>query len=116
MRGYLLIPVLAIVAFVGLAFSGVKHTSADERDFMLVNRSHSVTIVHAYVSPSQVNDWEEDVLGDAVLFPGDSIRIHFSKFDRANTCYYDIRVDGDGGEQGYLWGLDLCNLDYVTFS
>jgi hypothetical protein len=117
MRKRLLIPALLLVAIVALLTAGTKHTFADERDFTLINGSASVTIVHVYVSPSSVDNWEEDVLGQDVLLPGDSVNIHFSKFDgAAGQCSYDIRVDGNSGEQGFLWNADLCSTDTVTFS
>jgi hypothetical protein len=113
---------LALIALVAVAFMTVvafkpHRTFADERDFTLVNGSNSVTIVHVYVSAADVDDWQEDVLGRDVLAPGDYVNIHFSKFDSdAGKCFYDIRVDGDGGERGILTKVNLCATDTVTFS
>lgn len=111
-------PTLAIVTVLAiLAVGGVQRAHADQRDFTLVNGSPGVTITHVYVSAAVVDDWEEDILGQDVLAPGDSVTIHFSKFDRdAGQCLYDIRVDGAGGEQGILYAVDLCSTDTVTFS
>ena len=111
-------PTLAIVtALAMLAFGGVRQAHADQRDFTLINGSASVTIVHVYVSVAVIDAWEEDILGQDVLAPGDSVSIHFSKFDSAaGQCLYDIRVDGAGGEQGVIYAVDLCATDTVTFS
>ncbi len=117
MRKRLLFPALALVAVVALLTAGTRHTFADERDFTLTNGSATVTITHVYVSASTVDDWQEDILGQDVLEPGNSVNIHFSKFDAgAGQCLYDIRVDGAGGEQGFLWNVDLCSTSTVTFS
>ncbi len=117
MRKRLLFPALALVAALALLTAGTRHTFADERDFTLINGSSAVTITHVYVSASTVDDWQEDILGRDVLEPGDSVNIHFSKFDAdAGQCNYDIRVDGAGGEQGFLWNVDLCSTNTVTFS
>lgn len=69
---------------------------ADQRDFTLVNGS-SITIVHVYVSPATVDNWQEDVLGQDVLVSGDRVNITFSGYD-SSQCAFDIRVDGKNGE------------------
>ena len=56
------------------------------------------------------------MLGDDVLVPGDYVHIHFSPSDGADTCMYDIRVDGDDGSRNYDWNVDLCATNSVTFS
>lgn len=111
-------PALTVVAVLAmLAVGGTHHALADQRDFTLINGSDSVTIVHVYVSAADVDDWQEDVLGQDVLTPGDTVNIHFSRFDSdAGKCLYDIRVDGKNGERGTLQAVNLCATDTVTFS
>jgi hypothetical protein len=87
---------------------------ADPRDFTLVNNS-SVDISFVYVSPTSVDDWGDDVMGTDTLSSGSSVDISFSKFD-ASLCSYDIKVVGSGGEQGFLYKVDLCSVSTVTFS
>jgi len=117
MRRRLVFVALAVIAFLSVVAVRPHHTFADERDFTLINGSESVTIVHVYVSAADVDDWQEDILGRGVLVPGDSVNVHFSKFDSdAGKCFYDIRVDGDSGERGILTKVNLCNTDTVTFS
>ncbi len=109
------IAALALVAVLSFMAVTAHRTLADERDFTLNNNS-SVVLVHVYVSPADVDNWQEDILGQDVLNPGDSVNIHFSPNDGADTCLYDIRVDGQGGEQGFLYKIDLCSTNTVTFS
>lgn len=106
---------LALVAVLSFMAMTAHRTLADERDFTLINNS-SVVLARVYVSPADVDDWQEDVLGQDVLNPGDSVNIHFSPNDGSDTCLYDIRVDGQGGEQGVLYKIDLCSTGTVTFS
>lgn len=113
MRKWLMAGVFALVAMVGLAAAGSGTAHADVRDFTLYNDS-AVTIYYVYVSPSDTSDWGDDVLGTDVLLPGDSVDIVFRRFD--GTCYYDIKVVGENGEEGFLWAVDLCSTTYVTFS
>ncbi len=102
------------VLAVSFALLAPRDAHADPRDFTLVNES-SVTIGYAYVSSSDVSDWEEDVLGSDVLLPGQRVNITFSNF-RPGNCSYDIKVVGMGGETGYLWAVDLCSTATVTFT
>ncbi len=109
-------PVLAVLAVVLAISIGAQAAFADQRDFVLVNGS-SITITHAYVSPSATDDWEEDVLGEDVLPSGAEITIRFSSADGfADQCSYDIKVLGENGEEGIMWGVDLCSVSTVTFT
>ena len=116
-RRWLVVPLLALMMMALAVAASSGHARADQRDFTLINGSASVTIMHVYVSASDLNDWGEDVLGQDVLLPGESVTILFSGFDgEEGTCLYDIRVVGQGGEEGVLYQIDLCSTDTVTFS
>jgi hypothetical protein len=106
--------VVMVVAMVALTAHPTR-VSADERDFTLINGSASVTITHVYVTPTEAQDWGDDILGRDVLLPGESVFIYFTRFD-PGFCLYDIQVIGQGGEQGFLYKVDLCSTDTVTFS
>lgn len=108
--------VIALVAVLGMVALTAQSTRADERDFTLVNAS-SVVITHVYVSAADLADWGDDILGRDVLMPGESVDILFSRFDgEAGNCLYDIRVRGQNGEEGFLYGVNLCTTTTVTFS
>lgn len=114
MRKLFTLTALALVA--GLAFLaiGTRSTFAYQRDFRLHNASY-VPIVHIYVSPSDTDAWENDVLDGDVLFPGQYTNISFGRYADPGECIFDIRVDGIDGEQGFLWGVNLCQVTDVTF-
>jgi hypothetical protein len=86
----------------------------NQRDFTLNNNS-SVDIASVYVSPSGVDSWGSDAMGTDVLPSGESISMNFTGSDDA-ACVYDIKVIGTGGEEGYLYKVDLCSVSQVTFS
>jgi hypothetical protein len=115
MRKLIGAPLLALllVAF-SLGTVAAEAVRADPRDFTLVNES-SVTIAYAYVSSTDITDWNDDVLGDDVLPPGRRVGVTFTAFT-PGTCAYDIKVVGLGGETGYLWAVDLCATATVTFT
>jgi hypothetical protein len=87
---------------------------ADPRDFQLQNTS-AVDIASVYVSPSDLNSWGDDVMGRDILPAGNAVNLTFGGFD-GTTCTYDIKVLGTGGQEGYLYKVDLCSVTSVTFS
>jgi hypothetical protein len=108
---YLALPAIAALT---LAFFVAHPAQADPRDFTLVNGTSATTLVEVYVSPSSAADWQDDVLGQDVLLPGDSTDINFVGFN-TNTCTYDIKVVGKDGTTGELDKVDLCSTTTVTF-
>ncbi len=99
---------LLMVAVV--AFGVPLGVDAATQDFQVVNET-GVEINNLYVSPSEANTWEEDVLGDDTLEAGSSVDISFS--DR-EECGWDLMVaDADGN--GIYWrGIDLCQVSTVV--
>lgn len=80
---------------------------ADELVFRFDNNS-SYTVVELYASPSDVGEWEEDILGRDVLESGESARVTIA--DGRRACEYDLRVvfeDGDSIEDT----TDLCETE-----
>jgi hypothetical protein len=87
---------------------------ADPRDFDVYNNS-SVVLTHLYVSPADVQQWGDDVLGRDVLNPSETVSVSFGSFD-GSTCLYDVKVVGQQGQEGVLYKVDLCSTTTVTFS
>lgn len=72
--------------------------------FWLVNGS-GLTVEEAYVSPSRLADWGEDILGADVLPVGD----RFWVVPLAADCRMDIRVRFAGGAETTLMGVEVCD-------
>ncbi len=104
---------------VALLASGVLLASmatgvfADPRDFDIVNNS-SVVLTNIYIAPSSSDNWEEDTMGEDVLNPGDTVHMTFD--GTGSECLYDIKAVGQQGQVGYLYKVNLCSVDTVTFS
>ncbi|MGB3814294.1 MAG: hypothetical protein WA950_13830 [Shinella sp.] len=64
--------------------------SADDLVFQLKNGTKSV-LTHFYSSPVGVEKWEDDVFGDQVLNPGETIEITIA--DGRRVCEYDMRFE-----------------------
>ncbi|TNM65009.1 hypothetical protein [Aliirhizobium smilacinae] len=75
---------------VAALFLSVGTSYADDLVFMLTNNT-SGTLERFYTSPVGVNNWEEDVFGDDVLEPGESMKITVA--DGRRVCKYDMRFE-----------------------
>ncbi len=60
---------------------------AEPVTFILTNGTDE-TIMEFYASPPGVEEWEEDILGDDVLEPDDSVEITIA--DGREDCEYDF--------------------------
>ena len=95
-----------------LALAWVPMAQAQDLAFPLSNDT-SVTLMELYMSPSNVDVWEEDMLGTSVLGAGETADVVIA--DGRSDCIYDIRgvlADGDVVED---WGVDLCDLGSYAF-
>jgi hypothetical protein len=96
-------------------FSLVFTASAKAEDliFMLTNTTNS-TLERFYTSPVGVDDWEEDVFGDDVLEPGESVRITIR--DGRTVCEYDMRFEftDDSNLDTLEDTQDLCKMGSYT--
>src|SRR5215203_722344 len=109
--------ILALVASLALLGGSPQRALADDpRDFTLVNGSQ-ITIREVYVSASDMQSWQEDVLGADVLPPGDRVNVRFNPTDAdSGKCLYDIRAIGSNGAEGRMTLVNLCETTTVTFS
>lgn len=96
LAGGLLVFLLALPG--GGALAGIQ-------DFYVHNESKWV-ILFIYVTPDYSDDWEEDVLGDEVLMPGETFEIFMNGYD--NYCYFDILIEDERGNVSEYWDVDLC--------
>ena len=111
-------PALASLALAGvLVATTVGHAFADRRDFTFQNRATDGTVIaKLFVSTSDTSDWEEDTLGKDVLNPGESWDISFSKYDGdAGKCLYDIKAVTAAGAEAYLYKVNLCSTNLITY-
>ncbi len=100
---------LVLLLAVTMMFSGTA--SAGSQDFELVNNT-GYDIYFVYVSPNNVNDWQEDVMGQDVLSNGDSVIVTFPNSERASR--WDIKAEFDDGSALYWRNLNLNAISTVT--
>jgi len=95
-----------------LALLAVSATaSAEDLVFDLKNHS-SFDVTEFYASPTGVDDWEDDVLGQDVLAAGDDVEITIG--DGRTQCRYDLKFVFDDGDEVERKKVDLCETGSYT--
>ncbi len=82
-----------------------------DQHFALTN-GRPTTMMYFYASPSGVNDWEEDIFGDSVLPPSESVLITID--DGQEACNYDFRAIFEDGSDSQAYEVNLCELSAYT--
>ncbi len=85
--------------------------SEGKQDFMLHNET-GVVIDKLYVSPSDKDDWQEDILGQDTLASGQSLDIKFSPKEKA--AKWDLKVEDSKGNSIEWHDLNLMEISEVT--
>ena len=92
--------------------TGLSATPAlAQNRFWLINEA-GLAIEHAYVSPSRLSDWGNDILGGTRVGPGEQVRVT----PAAKDCVLDIKVEYEGGQAEEKMEVDACRLDRVIFT
>ena len=99
---------LALILIAAFAYSAF----AGSQDFILVNNT-GYPIYCINISPSNSNDWEEDVLGSDILNNGDSVRVNFNA---GNQQYWDIQAIFEDATSISWYGIDLLSTYEVTLN
>ena len=102
---------LAVMALV-LSFTPSSARADSPLDFVLVNDT-GYTIDKIFVSPTKIEAWGEDVMGQDQLEDGKSVKIHFSRAHEKDTKW-DIKVVFTDNENRYWTDLDLSTISEVT--
>ena len=103
--------IAASAAILFMPAAGFAQDEEGKQDFTLVNRT-GYTINEVYVSPSQADDWQEDVLGEDTLEDGQSVNIHFHR--DAHPCHWDLKVVYDDKTTAEWSRFDLCTVSEIT--
>jgi hypothetical protein len=105
--------VLVGAVMAALLVAGVAVVRAAIQDFTVTNKT-GFTITALYVSETDNDDWEDDVLGEDVLANGKSTDISFHGYS-GKACKFDIRIDDEDSTQWIVEDINLCETHKVTF-
>ncbi|HYJ86854.1 MAG TPA: hypothetical protein VEW46_12405 [Pyrinomonadaceae bacterium] len=84
----------------------------NKQDFTLHNETGQ-EIIEVYASPTGVDNWEEDILGQDTLPTGESVNITFS---RRHEDRWDIKVVFRSGKNSVWNKLNLSQITDLTIS
>jgi hypothetical protein len=84
---------------------------ADDLEFTLTNAT-SVAATEFYVSPANVDDWENNLLDGKYLPAGNEVTVTIG--DGRRTCTYDLKTVFEDGRTAENDGIDLCQLGKYT--
>lgn len=90
----------------------VSAASQNKQDFTLHNETGQ-EVKEVYVSPTGVDEWEEDILGTDTLADGDSVDISFT---RRQEDMWDLKVVFRSGASSIWTKLNLSQITDVTIS
>jgi hypothetical protein len=82
-----------------------------KQDFTLVNKT-GVEINALFISPHDVDDWEEDILGRDTLPNAQSVDVTFKREEKA--AMWDLRIEDDKDGSVEWENLNLLKISKVT--
>lgn len=85
--------------------------SGANQDFTVVNKT-GVIIDKLFVSPSEKDDWQEDILGKDVLADGESLEIKFHPKEKIEK--WDLKIEDSKGQSIEWHDLKLTEISKVT--
>lgn len=102
---------LILGAALAVLLAGEAH--ATDRHVRIIN-STSTTMKMFFASNVDIKKWEEDILGDDVLRPGDSVNVDID--DGTDTCEYDFRALFTDGLESVKNNVNVCRIGEFTFN
>jgi hypothetical protein len=89
--------------------------SAQERPLVLIVNNTGYTGYYLYISPSDVDEWGEDVLDEDVLPDGELLRLELSQaLNRVNR--YDIQMEDEDGDTYTKWDVLITPQIRIEFT
>ena len=102
-----LIVALALVASLGMA----GHALAMDKKINIFNGAQ-YDIYTLYLSPTNANDWEENLLKQETLPNGDKVDVEVSRTEKAEA--WDVKVTNKAGETMTWIGVPLNKAGQIT--
>lgn len=108
LRRFLLLSAIAVTAL-----AGTNVALAADRKVKVINKTK--TAIYAfYASRTSTNDWEEDILGDDVIMPGESMTIDID--DGTGACKFDFKGEFKDGDEVVKNNVDVCKVGEFSFT
>lgn len=108
LKRFLLMSAIAVTAF-----AGTNAALAADRKVKVINKTKT-PIFAFYASRTSTNDWEEDILGDDVIMPGESMIIDID--DGTGACKFDFKGEFEDGDEVVKSNVDVCRVGEFSFT
>ncbi|WP_375280736.1 hypothetical protein [Pseudooctadecabacter sp.] len=109
----------AIVAAAATALAACQPTTTTTTTVVSANKNVLIvnntgrTIWRFYGSPTNVNSWEEDILGADILPAGQRVNVNFA--DGRSVCSYDMKAEFQDGTSIVKNNINVCAVSTVSF-
>lgn len=102
---------ITTMAALALAALAAAPAVAQSYGVRFQNNSGS-TVWRIYSSPTNNNSWEQDLLGQNVLYPGQGLDV---TIHNVSNCYYDILIEFENGASlTDTW--DICSFSQYNIN
>ncbi len=105
-------PLIALAATMSLMAASTA-SAGDDRHVRVINETDH-TMVHFYASNTAVNSWQEDILGEDVVKPGDDVNINVD--DGSGHCKYDFKAVFDDGQSLIKHNINVCEISSYRYT
>jgi hypothetical protein len=96
------------ILIAGLSLFSAKNSSAQALTYDVVNNT-GVTLVDVFVTPSETNNWGNDILPNSLFENGSTISVTIPA-DYGSTCMFDMKITDAAGGHVTFTGIDACRL------
>lgn len=104
---------MRLASLAALATAALVALPALAQSYQVRFQNNSGAVVYRiYSSPTNNNSWENDLLGQNVLQPGQYLDVTIRN---VSNCYYDVLVEFADGSQ-VVDTYDLCNIAQVNIN
>jgi hypothetical protein len=102
---------LSLLTFCASALFLAPMAVAGEQDFTLVNKT-GIEIHKLHIAPHSSDSWGEDILGKDTLDDGETLKITFSRTEKA--AHWDLSITDEKGNAVTWENLNLLEISKVT--
>jgi len=96
-------------------FLGTFVLSAQSMPSIRIVNNTGYTIYQIYVSPSEDDEWGDDILGDEILENGKTFTYRL-RFPLNRVSVYDIGVIDEDGDDYIKWEVTVTNNASIVFT
>ena len=112
MKGITMLKRTLLAALLAVTVAAPAMAQDAKQNFQLVNRT-GYELKAVFVSPSKVDSWGSDVMGQDTLDDSASVAIKFHP--TVQTCKWDLKVIYSIDNTSAVWSdVDLCTIEKIT--